>query len=264
MSKLRLERALVTFDLETTGLDIEEDRIVEISCVKTDVDGRREVWTRRVNPGRPISPEATRVHGIRDEDVADAPTFGAIAHVLREFLAGCDLSGFNVERFDLPLLAKEFQRVSVSFPESGTRIIDSWRIFLKKEPRDLSAAYRLYCGKELERAHSAEADAVAAADVLLAQVEKYSDLPETVDALDEFCHPMQPNWIDPDGKIIWVDNVPVLNFGKHKGKALREIADGSPDYLQWICGANFTPAVVQICRDALDGRFPEPATRSAA
>ncbi len=264
MAKLKLERALVTFDLETTGLDIEQDRIVEISCVKTDVEGRREVWTRRVNPQRPISPEATRVHGIRDEDVANAPTFEMLAEPLRRFLAGCDLSGFNVERFDLPLLAKEFERVGLRFPEEGTRIIDSWRIFLKKEPRDLSAAYRLYCGKELERAHSAEADAVAAADVLLAQVEKYSDLPETVDALDEFCHPVEPHWIDPDGKIVWSNDVPVLSFGKHKGKPLQELAANHPDYLQWICGKDFSPAVIQICRDALSGRFPDRSARSAA
>ncbi|MEM6731166.1 MAG: hypothetical protein AAF658_06400, partial [Myxococcota bacterium] len=125
------------------------------------------------------------------------------------------------------------------------------------------AAYRLYCGKDLTDAHSAEADAVAAADVLLAQVERYADLPETVDALDAFCHPTQPNWVDPDGKIVWTDNGAALNFGKHKGKPLAEIARDNPDYLSWICGANFSETVASICRDALEGRFPERNDRAA-
>lgn len=264
MGKLKLERALVTFDLETTGLDIETDRIVEISCVKTDVTGERTVWTRRVNPEQPIAPDATRVHGIRDADVADCPTFHDLAQSFHTFLSGCDLSGFNVERFDLPLLVREFARVGLKFPESGTRIIDSWRIFLRKEPRDLTAAYKLYCGKELEGAHSAEADAMAAADVLLAQIERYEDLPATVSALDEFCHPVQPNAVDRDGKLVWVDSVAVLNFGKHKGQPLQQIAAENPDYLRWICGARFSEQVIDICRRALEGEFPVPAKKTAA
>ncbi|MEL6760429.1 MAG: exonuclease domain-containing protein [Myxococcota bacterium] len=264
MTKLMLDRALVTFDLETTGLDIENDRIVEISCVKTERCGDRSVFTRRLNPGKPIAPEATAVHGIRDDDVRDAPGFAELAAELTAFLRGCDLSGFNVERFDLPLLAKEFERIGQKFPDSGTRIIDSWRIFLKKEPRDLTAAYRLYCGKDLEGAHSAEADAVAAADVLLAQVERYADLPKTVDALDEYCHPVHPGRIDSDGKFIWSDGIATINFGKHRGKSLEMLAAEHPDYLHWICGASFSDEVVRICSEALNGRFPVSNAKSAA
>lgn len=264
MRSLRLERPLVTFDLETTGLDIANDRIVEISCVKTERNARRVVLTRRVNPQRPIAPEATAVHGIRDEDVQDAPSFPELATQLAGFLRGCDLSGFNIERFDLPLLAREFERVGHRFPENGIRIIDSWRIFLKKEPRDLTAAYRLYCGKELHDAHSAEADAVAAADVLLAQVELYPDLPGTVDALDEYCRPAGQNWVDRSGKLVWKNSEVVMNFGKHSGRTLASLAAEDPDYLRWIIGANFAQDVMDICRSALAGHFPRREDRNAA
>lgn len=254
---LSLDRPLVSFDLETTGLDVANDRIVEISCVKLLPDGRREVRTRRLNPGRPISPQATAVHGIRDEDVAGEPTFDQVAKSLHTFFEGCDLTGFNVEHFDLPLLTRELQRVGLAFPHPGTRVIDSWRIFLTKEPRDLSAACRFYCGRELERAHSAEADAMAAADVLLAQVQRYCDVPTEVAALEEFCHPMQPDWVDRDGRFVWRDGVICLGFGKHRDRPLKTVARENPDYLRWMCKEQFSAEAVAIARAALRGVFPE-------
>lgn len=253
---LTLQRPLVVFDLETTGLDISSDRIVEISCVKIAVDGRRDVRTRRINPTVPISPAATEVHGITDEDVADQPTFAQLARGLFEFLDGCDLSGFNVEQFDLPILTREFNRVGMTFPRHQVFVVDTWKIFLLKEPRDLAAAYRFYCGKELINAHSAEADTIAAADVLLAQVAKYDDAPTDAEGLYAFAHPVHPNWLDPDGKIVWQGDEAVLGFGKHRGRPLRRMATEEPDYLRWMATASFSDEVAKIVNAALDGDFP--------
>jgi DNA polymerase-3 subunit epsilon len=246
----------VVFDLETTGLDVNSDRIVEISCVKMAIDGSRDVRTRRLNPTIPISPAATRIHGISDDDVANEPTFAQLARGLFEFLDGCDLSGFNVEQFDLPLLVREFKRAGMAFPRAPVFVIDSWKIFLRKEPRDLAAAYRFYCGRELVNAHSAEADTVAAAEVLLAQVARYDDAPNDIEGLHAFSHPVHPDWIDPDGKIVWQGDEAALGFGKHRGRSLRSMAQAEPDYLRWMATAQFSDGVVEIVRAALLGEFP--------
>ncbi|MEE8408999.1 MAG: 3'-5' exonuclease [Myxococcota bacterium] len=255
--KLTLTRPLVVFDLETTGLDVNSDRIVEMSCVKIAVDGTRDLHTRRMNPTIPISPSATEVHGITDADVANEPTFSQLARSLFEYFAGCDLSGFNIEHFDLPLLVREFARIDIEFPVKPVSIIDCYKIFFRKEPRDLVAAYRFYCDRELVNAHSAEADTLATADVLMAQVRRYNDLPTEIEALHEFCHPMQPDWIDPDGKIRWRDGEAVLGFGKNNGMALRKLAAENPDYLRWMSTANFSADVVRIVRAAMRGELPE-------
>jgi DNA polymerase III subunit epsilon len=256
--RLQLERPLVALDLETTGLDAVNDRVIEISCVKINPNGTREVRTRRLNPGMPISPAATAVHGITNEEVAGEPTFEQVAKTFLAFLEGCDLTGFNIEHFDLPMLTREFTRAGITFPTSPVRVLDSWRIYLAKEPRDLSSAYRFFCGKELVRAHSAEADALAAADILMAQVERYADLPTNPDGLHDFCHPMHPDWIDPDGRIVWKAGQPVLGFGKHRDRSLRSLANDNPDYLRWMAGANFSAEVVSIAQAALRGEFPTP------
>ncbi|MBI5508610.1 MAG: 3'-5' exonuclease [Deltaproteobacteria bacterium] len=259
--RLQLERPLIVFDLETTGRDVVKDRVVEISCVKLNPDGSREVKTRRVNPEMPISPEATQIHGIADADVLNEPTFVQLAKSLFDFLKGADLSGFNVERFDLPMLKHEFARAGLEFPPAPTAVIDTWRIYLAKEPRNLTAAYKHYCDKGLENAHSAEADAVAAADILEAQVERYPDLPPKVSDLHEYCH---QDWLDPDGRILWRGDEAVLGFGKHRDRSLRQLAADNPDYLQWIVDkADFSKEVKQIVRAALAGRFPDPPPRPA-
>ncbi len=253
---LKLTRPLVVFDLETTGLDVERDRIVEIACVKLTPQGDRQVRTRRLNPGIPIAPSATAVHGISDEDVRLEPTFGQVARSLYEFFDGADLAGFNIEHFDLPMLMAEFARVSMSFPAAPVSVIDAWKIFLTKEPRDLGAAYRFYCGKELHNAHAAEVDATAAAEVLAAQIRRYDDLPQTPLELHEVCHPVHPDWLDPEGKIVWRDNDAVMAFGRYRDRPLRVLAAESPDYLRWVSGANFSPEVRRIAEAALRGEFP--------
>jgi DNA polymerase III subunit epsilon len=256
---MELSRPLVTFDLETTGLNVREDRIVELSCVKLHPDGRREVKTRRLNPTVPISEEAAKIHGISDADVADEPTFAKIAKSLAVFLDGCDLSGFNLEAFDLPILRAEFARAGISFPAADTRVVDSRRILMAMEPRNLAAAYQFYCGKQLHAAHSAEADATAAADILAAQVARYPELPTTIEALHDFCHPVQPDWIDPDGKLVWRDGVAVIGFGKHRNRRLEEVVRDDPDYLRYLIDQDFSREVVAIFEAALAGQLPARA-----
>ena len=255
--ELILHRPLVAFDLETTGLDVTTDRIVEISCIKIAVDGTRHACTYRINPGKPIAAAATAVHGIRDIDVAHEPSFDDLALTLLEFLRDCDLTGFNIERFDLPLLSREFKRANLQFPAGPVSIIDSWQIFCRNEPRDLAAAYQFYCGRTLSRAHSAECDAIAAADILLAQVRRYGEMPKEVAPLAQYCHPQKPDWVDPDGKIVWRDEQAVLGFGQHKNRPLKSLAQDNPDYLQWIMKANFSETVVAIAKAALAGEFPQ-------
>ncbi|MBN1961422.1 MAG: 3'-5' exonuclease [Deltaproteobacteria bacterium] len=256
---LILTRPIVSIDLETTGLDAVNDRIVEISCVKLMPHGKRDIRTHLINPGIPIKPEATAVHGISDNDVAAAPSFTSMAPSLLIFLRNCDLTGFNIEKFDLPILQHEFARANITYPENPTMVIDSRRIYTMKEARDLSAAYRFYCGAELNHAHSAQADAEAAADILVAQVARYTDLPTSVDLLYELCHPTNSDWLDPNGRIIWKDNVAVLGFGKHRHRSLQAMVDENPDYLRWMATQDFSPEVLTIIKAALEGNFPTRA-----
>jgi DNA polymerase-3 subunit epsilon len=255
---LQLIRPLISFDLETTGLNVLEDRIIEISCVKILPHGGRQTQTLRLNPTKPISPEASAVHGVFDADVAHCPTFAQVAGDIAAFMAGSDLTGFNIERFDLPLLTQEFGRAGHTFPAPGTQIIDTWRIFCHFEPRDLSAAFKYYCNGTLKDAHSAEADASAAADVLMAQLRQYPDLPNDAPGLHAFCHPVRPDWLDGEGKIIWQGGEAALGFGKHRGRSLKDMAEREPDYLRWIAQGKFSEQVQILCRDALAGKFPQP------
>ncbi len=187
MKNLRLARPIVFFDLETTGTDPAWDRIVEIAVLRIEPDGRSEVRARRVNPERPIPPEATAVHGIRDEDVREAPTFRQIARSLLAFIGDADLAGYNLRRFDLPLLERELRACGLDLGVSRRWVVDVMTIFHKKEPRDLEAAVRFYLRREHEGAHGAEADVLAAAEVLDAQLAVYEDLPRTVDELARWC-----------------------------------------------------------------------------
>ncbi len=253
---LRLQRPLVFFDLETTGLDVERDRIVELGLVKLMPDGERLTRARRINPGMPIPPEASAVHGITDADVADCPTFARIAKDLHIWLQGCDLGGYNVERFDLPLLAAEFRRVQLAFPEENTLVVDAYRIFAQREGRDLTSAYRFYCAKELQGAHSAEADILATVEVLQGQLERYPDLPSDIQGLHAVCHPIDPNAVDAAGRLMWKNGEAVIGFGKHRGRTLREMAAQEPGYLRWIIGGDFGPDLKEIAAQALRGTFP--------
>ena len=237
--KLNLKRPMVFFDLETTGTNIAADRIVEISVVKVMPDGEQIVRTRRINPEMPIPAEATAVHHITDEDVKDCPTFRQVAKSLREFMIGCDFCGFNSNRFDLPLLAEEFMRagVEVDFFKKA-KYVDVQNIFHKKEERTLVAAYRFYCGKELEAAHSADADTMATYEVLCSQLDRYNDLENSVDFLSEFS--TRAKTADFAGRINYDDKgVEVFAFGKYKGQSVEEVFRKEPSYYDWIMNGDF-------------------------
>lgn len=237
--KLTLRRPIVFFDLETTGTNITTDRIVEISIVKVMPDGTEIVKTRRVNPEMPIPAEATAVHHITDEDVRNEPTFRQIAKSLAQLFVGCDIAGFNSNRFDIPLLDQEFQRADVDFDFSKARFVDVQTIFHKKEPRTLVAAYRFYCGKDLEEAHSASADTMATYEVLKAQLDRYEDLPGDIEALSEFAS--QNRNVDFVGRLIYDDQKrEVINFGKYKGRLAEEVLRQDPGYYNWIMQGDFT------------------------
>ena len=236
MSNFKIEKPLAFFDLETTGVNIATDRIVEISIVKVFPDGTREILTKRVNPTIPISPEATEIHGITDADVADKPTFSKIAREVSAFLTGCDMAGYNILRFDLPMLVEEMLRAGAKhFPREGARFIDAMSIFHHYEKRDLDAALKFYCNKGLEDAHSAEADALATVDVLNAQIERY-ELGDDIGQLQEIST-QGKEIIDYAGKFTRDENGDIVfTFGKNKGK---QVVD-ERDYVEWMCRGEFT------------------------
>tara|TARA_B100000965_G_scaffold368737_1_gene355614 strand:+ start:233 stop:1000 length:768 start_codon:yes stop_codon:yes gene_type:complete len=235
---LNLKKPIVFFDLETTGVDVAKDRIVEISIMKIHPDGKKEVKTRRVNPEMPIPKESSEIHGIYDEDVKDEPTFRALAKSLAQFIGNSDLAGFNSNKFDVPLLVEEFLRVGVDFDLENRKLVDVQNIFHKMEQRTLVAAYKFYCDKELINAHSAEADIKATYEVLEAQIEKYDELENDVSFLAEFSQ--RNRNVDLMGRIVLNDEgVEVFNFGKHKGKAVTEILEKQPSYYAWMMDGDF-------------------------
>ncbi len=250
---LVLQRPLAFFDLETTGTDPLRDKIVEIAVVRIDPGGGREATTRRINPERPIPPEATAVHGIRDEDVSNAPTFRQSARSLLDALKDADLAGFNVRRFDVPLLDREFKECGLDLALGSRRIVDVMTIFHKKEPRDLTAAVRFFLDREHAGAHGAEADVEASIAVLNAQLARYPDLPRTVDSLDAFCYPVPPGAVDRGGKFVLREGEVVFAFGKQKGRALSEVARVQRDYLEWILKQDFPEDARTLVLRALQG-----------
>ena len=263
LKNIKLERPLAFIDVETTGTNPYTDRIVELSILRIQPDGSEEYKSHRVNPERPIPVEATAVHNITDADVAGEPTFRRYAKSVCQFLDGCDISGFNVITFDLPFLEVELERARVGFSREDRQLADVMVIYHQKaprelgKPRNLTAAYLKYCGKELEGAHGAEKDATASAEVLDAMVEEHNDLPKDVSGLCAFCNEVRKNYVDLEGRLIWVEGEVTLNFGSHGGRPLKEIAEEHPDYLLWILRADFPPDVCEIVEKALDGEFPE-------
>ena len=237
--QLNLKNPLVFFDLETTGINIVKDRIVEISYVKVFPNGKEEVKTRRINPEMPIPAESTAIHGITDEDVKDCPTFKEIAKSLAAQIEGCDLAGFNSNRFDIPLLVEEFLRAGVDMDLNKRKFVDVQTIFHKMEQRTLAAAYKFYCDKSLENAHSAEADTYATYEVLKAQLDRYPELENDIKYLSEFSS-FNTN-VDFAGRMVYDDNgVEVFNFGKYKGMSVAEVLKKDPGYYSWILNSDFT------------------------
>lgn len=250
---LSLQRPLAFFDLETTGVRIGKDRIVQIGIVRLQPDGTRESYQTLVNPGMPIPPEATAVHGISDIDVALAPSLEAVAREVLDELAGCDLSGFNVLRFDIPFLTEELHRVGFDWNTADLRVVDVQRIFHKMEPRDLGAALKFYCGREHTGAHDALADVVATADVLLAQLERYPDaLQGDIGFLGELSGDRQRS-PDAAGKLKFDDRGAIcLSFGKYAGWTLENIGRHDPGYLQWLMTkADLPGSTLSVMRNAL-------------
>ena len=236
--KLKLTKPLCFFDLETTGTDVSKDRIIEIAIIKVNIDGSRESIEIRLNPGIPIPPESTLIHGITDEMVANEPIFKDKARNIYNFLKGCDLAGFNSDRFDIPLLVEELLRADLDFDFKNTKTIDVQNIFHKMESRTLSAALKFYCDKELTDAHTAIADANATLDVLLAQLDRYSELEPNVDFLNHFS--TRKKTADFAGFLIYnKDDEICFGFGKHKGKKVNEILKEEPGYFGWILNADF-------------------------
>lgn len=237
--QLNLKKPIVFFDLETTGINVTHDRIVEISLIKVMPNGDEIEKTRRVNPGIPIPAEATAVHHITDDDVANEPYFKQIAKSLADMLEGCDIAGFNSNRFDIPMLDQEFKRAGVKFDFSKARFVDVQTIFHKKEQRTLVAAYRFYCGKELEGAHSANSDTRATLEVLKAQLDKYDDLPNDIDYLSKFSQTNRN--VDFMGRLVYNDdNKEVINFGKYKGQIAEDVLRKDPSYYNWIFNGDFS------------------------
>jgi DNA polymerase-3 subunit epsilon len=260
---ITLEKPLAVIDLETTGTDPQQDRIVEISILKIQPDGRRSHRTRRLNPGVPIPAAATAVHGITDTDVAGEPRFEQVAQGLLAFLDGCDLCGFNLKRFDLRVLYREFARAGRSLPLEGRAVIDPMEIFHRFEPRDLTAAVRTYLGREHTDGHSAAADAQATAEVLDAMIARYADLPRTVAGLHQ--HFADPDRVDSDGFFRQVEGKVRFLKGKHRGEPLDVIAATTPGYLEWMLTQSFFEDTKQVVREALTrARAPaRPGARNA-
>jgi DNA polymerase-3 subunit epsilon len=252
-----LTRPLAFFDLETTGLAVGKDRIVELALVRLSPGGDVFERVRRFNPGIPIPAEATAVHGITDEEVADEPSFASVARSLAELLDPCDLAGFNVRRFDLPMLLAEFRRAGVDFQVGDRKVVDVQMIYHREEPRDLSAAARFYLGRELEDAHSALADIRATAAVLGAQMERYTHLPRDLEGLDRYCDEIRPFETEVDRWFGRSDEGLLFRRGKHEGRRLAEVAGTSPDYLRWMLGLDdLDPEVREVVQGALDTAFP--------
>jgi len=236
--ELKLHKPICFFDLETTGIQVSKDRIVEISILKVFPNGNKESKTWLVNPEMKIPAETTAIHGISDEKVANEPTFKELAPIVYQMIKDSDLAGFNSDRFDIPLLAEEMLRAEIDFDMKNTVSVDVQTIFHKKEQRTLSAGYKFYCGKDLEGAHSAAIDTNATYEILLAQLERYPDLENNIKDLSEFS--TRKKSADFAGFIVFnKDGIEAFSFGKHKGKLVADVLQSEPGYYNWIQNADF-------------------------
>jgi len=259
MFKWQLDRPLAVFDIEATGINPRSDRIIELSIVKLlPPKGLQEVRTFVISPGIPIPPESTAIHGITEADVAGKPLFKDLAAEIYRFLEGCDLAGYNIIRFDVPMLIEEFLRASINFSMEGRRLVDAQRIYHKREPRDLKAALQHYCGELFLEGHRAEADALATVRVLEGQFTRYPDLPRDMNELDKYCDLRDPSWVDRDGKLRWVNGEIAINFGKKKGERVSELARVDPNFLKWILKSDFASDTKAIITKILEGKKINP------
>ena len=235
---LQLKRPLVFIDLETTGMNLSTDRIVEIAIIKVMPDGSKTVKRKILNPQMPISKSSSAIHGITDEKVKDAPTFRQVANELKQFIDDADFSGYNSNRFDIPLLMEEFLRAGITIDMTHRRMLDVQHIFHMMEKRTLGAAYKFYCEKELQDAHSAEADAIATWEILEAQLTRYEHLGNTLDTILQFTG--EEKFVDFARRFIMDNDVEVFNFGKHKGRPVCEVLKAEPQYYDWMMKGDFS------------------------
>jgi len=256
---MKIMRPLVVLDLETTGTWVEKDKIVEIGLIKLMPDGTRQDYIKRVNPGMPIPPNVTRIINITDADVKDKPCFEEIAKEALAFLGDSDLAGFNILRFDLPLLEREFYEAKLNFHWRDRDIYDAQKIYHIHEKRDLMAAYLLYCGKNLDNAHSALSDAEATMDILDAQVRKYGATEVGIESLKDIDYERSSDYFDKERKFCWWNGQLYPTFGKHgKKKHIKDIAKEDREYLEWILTKDFDDEVKAMIQKVLDGQFPKP------
>ncbi|MCS6934675.1 MAG: 3'-5' exonuclease [Chitinophagales bacterium] len=235
--KLKLQKPLAFFDIESTGTDFVKDRIVEIAVLRINTNGEKISKTYRLNPEIPIPPEASQVHGIYDEDVATCPKFKEIAGELYDLLNPCDLAGFNSNKFDIPMLVEEFLRSGYNFSLDNRSMVDVLRIYTHFEKRNLESAYLYYCNKTLQNAHSAAADVEATYEILLAQLERYSELPGSVAELHNISN--DERIIDSARRFVYQDDKPVFNFGKYKGRSVEDVLRHDPGYFNWMMDGEF-------------------------
>lgn len=251
---LAITRALAVFDLETTGINPERDRIVELTIARVEPGSLRcQTLYSLVNPGIPIPQEASAVHGIHDADVAESPRFAAIAPVAVRMFEGADLLGYNHRRFDVAMIAAECKAIGRANPCEGAHLVDAQLIYFKREPRDLTAALQFFCGETHTDAHGTSADVLATCRVLLGQLDRYPDLPRDVAGLDALGR--DPSFIDRDGKFIWRGGKACVGFGRHQGVPLRQVDQG---FLYWMLDKDFPSDAKEIAREALRGRYPVP------
>ena len=253
--EVQLSRPIAFIDIETTGLEIFKDKIIEFSAIKIHPDNNEEIITLRINPEILISPEATAIHGIKNEDISTNPPFKEYAHKISDFLKDCDLGGFNIG-FDLSILEAEFKRVGTEFSRNDRFILDVQTIYHRFDPRDLPAAHKKYCNKDIEKHHSAEHDVRATLNIFKSQLKTHKELPHNLKDLHDFCIKKKPSsWIDSQGKFVWVNNDVVMNFGLHKAKLLSEVVKNYPGFLRWMLTSDFLPDAKKIAEDSLQGIF---------
>ena len=248
--KLQLTRPLAFIDLETTGVNISTDRIVEIAIVKIGTDGTRQVKRKLINPQIPIPASSSAIHGITDDMVKEAPTFKQAANELKQFIDSCDLGGYNSNRFDIPMLLEEFLRIGMDFSIDGRKLVDVQKVFHMMEQRTLSAAYKFYCQKSLDGAHSAEVDAVATWEVLEAQVERYPQIGNTVESIVKFTG--EDDIVDFARRFVKENGIEIFNFGKHKGKPVVQVLKEEPQYYDWMMKGDFAMNTKQKLTEILN------------
>jgi len=254
---MKVKSPLIILDLETTGTWIEKDKIIEIAMIKFNPNGEKLNFHSLVNPSIPIPPFVTELTGISDENVKDVPCFKDICNDVINFIGSSDLAGFNIERFDLPLLEREIQEVGLNIDFKNRKIFDAQKVYHINEKRDLTSAYKFYCNKTLTNAHSALNDVEATYEILLSQVEKYGKGNNSIEVLEQFSHDKGSDYYDSEGKFRWWNKELYLTFGKYSKKlTLQQIVKQDPGYLEWVLKSEFSDEVKTITRNALSGKFP--------